>query len=92
MSAEFDDVLTNQPVVIDNVCSLQSVLNSTRVESITGFWYYKSGLCRTGSPKMLLSFIVRMYLVVLRKYVLRCKLMVCAVSVVPNTYASWQVH
>lgn len=22
MSAEFDDVLTNQPVVIDNVCSL----------------------------------------------------------------------
>ncbi|EAU92998.2 actin-2 [Coprinopsis cinerea okayama7 len=55
MSAEFDDVLTNQPVVIDNVGPLPSPgTQPTSPSSTTGIWNHKGGFCRSRSSQMLL--------------------------------------
>jgi len=61
MSAEYDDVLTNQPVVIDNVrrtLSLQLPHFMLTAPSL-GLWDDQSWLCRARSSEMFLSIIVR---------------------------------
>jgi centractin len=73
MSAEYDDVLTNQPVVIDNVrgLSLES-LNTMLIASFPGLWDDQGGLCRTRPPKMFLSIIVRLQIIACRTVLLTC--------------------
>lgn len=66
MSAEYDDVLTNQPVVIDNVCGFSLSLNITLIASFPGLWDNQGGFCRTRPPKMFLSIIVRLRIIARR--------------------------
>ena len=63
MSGEYDDVLTNQPVVIDNVNFWQKKRSfASQIWShLTGFWNDKSRFCWSGSPEMLLSVFVRFH-------------------------------
>jgi centractin len=58
MSAEYDDVLTNQPVVIDNVCGYFSTYAEMYVELLLGLRNNQSWLCGTRPSEMFLSVIV----------------------------------
>jgi hypothetical protein len=63
MSAEFDDVLTNQPVVIDNVSvsfvsRIELNINQTCPFWSLGIWDYKGRLCWSRPSEMLLPIIV----------------------------------
>lgn len=63
MSGEYD-VLTNQPVVIDNVCQTIPSKPYTRIMSaetcFQGFWNNQSRFRWTGSPKMFFPIFVRL--------------------------------
>ena len=62
MSAEFDDVLTNQPVVIDNVRLFHNAsvsLNLTHLPYL-GLWNNQGWFCWTRPSQMLLSVFVRL--------------------------------
>jgi hypothetical protein len=60
MSAEFDNVLTNQPVVIDNVSRILSALVPLRPDPILpGLGHHQGWLCWSGSTQLLLPLIVR---------------------------------
>jgi hypothetical protein len=63
MSTEYDDVLTNQPVVIDNVrrprCA--RVQATDRLSGPLGLWHCEGWLCRTRPPEMFLSVLVRLH-------------------------------
>jgi len=67
MSAEFDDVLTNQPIVIDNVRSHLYQTARERVLTIVsplaspGIWNDKSRFCWSRSSKMFLPVFVRFH-------------------------------
>lgn len=58
MSGDYTDVLTNQPVVIDNVGHLFNILYTIVTFSI-GVWYNQSWFCWPRTSKMLFSFVVR---------------------------------
>lgn len=64
MSGEFEDVLTNQPVVIDNVRGISTPLRRTRVLLFgcprIGLGDDQSRICWTGSSKMFLPVFVRL--------------------------------
>lgn len=64
--AEFEDVLTNQPVVIDNVSArmivlLDAYLPALHVIRSLGLRNDKGGLCWTRPSEMFLSVLVRLY-------------------------------
>ncbi|PPQ64396.1 hypothetical protein CVT26_002103 [Gymnopilus dilepis] len=59
MSGEYDDVLTNQPVVIDNVSVLQPLSITYSLAFFEGIRHNKGWLRRTRSSEMLLSVFVR---------------------------------
>ena len=59
MSGEYDDVLTNQPVVIDNVSVLQPLSMAYSLAFFEGIRHNKGWLRRTRSSEMLLSVFVR---------------------------------
>lgn len=65
MSAEFDDVLTNQPIVIDNVRFTPHALLSNPSPDdpfrLIGIWNDKSRFCWSRSSKMLLPVFVRFH-------------------------------
>jgi hypothetical protein len=64
MSAEFDNVLTNQPVVIDNVSYIPFPRFSPSTSPILlGLWHHQGWLCWSGSTQLFFSLIVRLLVV-----------------------------
>jgi hypothetical protein len=65
MSAEYEDVLTNQPVVIDNVCNQAAISPSTFFVSFgpfsLGLGNNQGRIRWSGSSEMLLPLIVRLF-------------------------------
>ena len=60
MSAEFDNVLTNQPVVIDNVSRIFPTPVPLRPDPVLlGLGHHQGWLCWSGSAQLLLPLIVR---------------------------------
>jgi hypothetical protein len=64
MSGDYTDVLTNQPVVIDNVSTLRTLnqVLKTDVRRLKGLWYDQSRFRGSRASQMLLSFFVRVIL------------------------------
>ena len=61
MSAEFEDVLTNQPVVIDNVTLILPTTARGLSLVLTGLRDYQSRFRGSRSSKMLFPIIVRLH-------------------------------
>lgn len=89
MSAEYDDVLTNQPVVIDNVCDIYCMPQWLLIALFLGLRDYQGGIRRARPPEMLLSVIVRCSIFARRSI---CVDIMVLVSVDRNIYALWRAR